>query len=58
MGPITSRFLVGPTNPQAAFTMAFICGRCGEPGLAYGNDARGLYVGQCAGGDEVTIMAS
>ena len=55
-----SKFWAGPTNKDAEYTMSFICGEdgCGKPGTAYSDDKYGMYVGTCAGGHEVTVMAS
>lgn len=58
MSKKTSKFWAGPTNKNADYTMSFICAECGKPGTAYSDDLYGIYVGTCAGGHEVTVMAS
>ncbi|MEV0236115.1 hypothetical protein [Nonomuraea sp. NPDC050786] len=52
-----ARFAVYKTNSSPAYTMAFTCD-CGEPGIAYSDDMKGLFVGSCGKGHEVSVMAS
>lgn len=55
--PKQVNFAVYETNKNAPYTMAYTC-TCGLLVVGYGEDQKGLFVGQCGNGHYTTVTAS
>ena len=45
------------TRKDARYVMAYICGTCHQPSVAFGNDPYGRFAGECSNGHSCTVAA-